>query len=306
MSVRELHFGLKESQSKQINWHSVSIKNAALKSVEKILKIIGGLNMPSEKKEQSLYQNQVFLAGELLTEFKVTERVPNYRKNLYEAMLRVRRNNGLGKEDDLPILVHKDVIAKDTFHVRDHIFLRGRLESFRVNENFRRREIYFLRGAFVEKTNRIDYSRLNIAGFLCADPIIRPLVGGSGSYNQIAELTISVTRRNPIIDPFYGTKILISDYIHAIVFNEEAEKAKEYKTGDHIEGYGRIQSRMVHGRYPVYELMLAKHTVDSSINSIEMAKKKRQENKQEKRENIPDLTNGEESAGEETKQQNEE
>ena len=179
--------------------------------------------------DQVIENNQVIMAGEIVSEFVFSHEV--FGEGFYMLEISVRRlSNSYGCDSAHDIgtahRCHPEITAGET------IAVSGQFRSYNRHEEKKNRlvlSVFVRELEFVEEEP--ESSRTNqifLEGYICKMPVYRKTPLG----REIADLLVAVNRP-------YGK----SDYIPCICWGRNARYASGFEVGAHIQLWGRIQSR---------------------------------------------------------------
>lgn len=178
--------------------------------------------------DKVIENNQVTITGTIVGEFQFSHQV--YGEGFYMVEISVSRLSSI--RDYLPVMVSERLIDVTQDLKGSVVSIIGQFRSYNRHEERHNRlmlsvfarEIEFLEQDTVEaKSNQIY-----LDGYICKEPIYRKTPLG----REIADLLIAVNRS-------YGK----SDYIPCICWGRNARYASGFQIGDHVQIWGRIQSR---------------------------------------------------------------
>ena len=196
--------------------------------------------------------NRVSLTGTVATGFSYSHEV--YGEKFYVTYLSIERLSGIA--DLIPVVVSERLLDCEKDITGKWVHVEGHYRSFNFQSKLIltvfAKKIKILKDGCLEDENEIFLN-----GFICKPTVYRktPL-----HEREIADVFIAVNRP-------YGK----SDYIPCICWGKYARLAKDYKVGDHIEIYGRIQSREYIKRYEDLKEEL-KTAYEVSAFSVRIAK----------------------------------
>lgn len=162
-------------------------------------------------------------------------------KEYYSTSLLVTRISGIA--DYLPVLIPKDMIAKNTDYVGKTIEVKGKLRSWNQKTNSSTKS-HLITAMIAEELQLLPNNHLLdpetnnyicLVGFLCKMPNYRITPSG----RKVIDLLLAVNWKDEK-----------SDYIPCICWGADAEYAAELKTGDLVELSGRLQSRKYYKKLP--------------------------------------------------------
>ena len=175
-----------------------------------------------------LENNQVTLVGEIKTEFEFSHEV--YGKKFYRFELSVERFSGT--KDVLPVVVSERLIDVTKDYRGLFMEASGQFRSYNRHEENHNRLVLsmFVRDLHIDETEQ-EVEKPNyifLDGYLCKPPVYRKTPLG----REIADLLMAVNRP-------YGK----SDYSPCICWGRNARYADGFGVGEHVQLWGRIQSR---------------------------------------------------------------
>lgn len=178
--------------------------------------------------DKVLGNNQVNVYGEVTSEFTFSHEV--YGEGFYMVHLSVRRLSNV--YDTIPLMVSERLIDVSKDYRGKFIEACGQFRSYNRHEENRNRLVLsvFVRDLRVDdeemESEKPNYIFLD--GYICKAPVYRKTPLG----REIADLLLAVNRP-------YGK----SDYIPCICWGRNARFADGFQVGEHIQLWGRIQSR---------------------------------------------------------------
>ena len=172
--------------------------------------------------------NQVTMIGEIVSEFEFSHEV--YGEGFYLVDISVSRLSD--SVDYIPLMVPERLVDVTQSYIGETISVSGQFRSYNRHEEKKNRLILsvFVRELeFVDEIeDDIKSNQIYLDGYICKEPIYRKTPLG----REIADLLVAVNRS-------YGK----SDYIPCICWGRNARYASSFEVGNHVEVYGRIQSR---------------------------------------------------------------
>ena len=166
--------------------------------------------------------------GKVATEFSFSHEV--FGEGFYMVEVEVKRLSN--SEDRIPLMISERLIDVTQDYTGEYIMVHGQFRSYNRHEENHNRLVLsmFVRDIRVddepgecEKPNHIF-----LDGYICKVPVYRKTPLG----REIADVLLAVNRP-------YGK----SDYIPCICWGRNARFADGFQVGDHIQLWGRIQSR---------------------------------------------------------------
>lgn len=178
--------------------------------------------------DKIIENNQVTIMGEVVSGFTFSHEV--FGEGFYMMEVSVRRLSN--SEDRIPVMVSERLIDVSQDYTGEFIMVNGQFRSYNRHEEQKNRLVLsvFAREA-VFTCEELDGAKTNsifLDGYICKLPIYRKTPLG----REIADLLLAVNRP-------YGK----SDYIPCICWGRNARYASEFEVGEHVQIYGRIQSR---------------------------------------------------------------
>lgn len=151
-------------------------------------------------------------------------------EKFYKFKIEIKRLSGT--YDCINILMSEKFFDDDLDLYEDsYVYVKGQFRSY---NNYSGVGNKLILSVFAKEIyNVYDEEKLNknsvaLTGFLCKDPVYRITPFG----REITDILLAVNRIHNK-----------SDYIPCIVWGRNAKEASEFKTGDKLKIYGRIQSR---------------------------------------------------------------
>ena len=181
---------------------------------------------------KELENNQVTIIGEVVSDFTYNHEI--YGEGFYMMELKVERlSNSL---DIIPVMISERLIDITKDYKGQFMEVEGQFRSYNRHDERKNKLVLsvFAREAnFVEldEENMPESNKTNsiyLDGYICKEPIYRKTPLG----REIADLLLAVNRP-------YGK----SDYIPCISWGRNARFAGNFKVGERVLVWGRIQSR---------------------------------------------------------------
>ena len=172
--------------------------------------------------------NQVTIAGEIMGGFTFSHDV--FGEGFYVMDISVGR---LSESNDIiPIMVSERLVDVKKDYTGMYAVVNGQFRSYNRHEESRNRLVLsvFAREIEIleEAADEVRPNYIFLDGFVCKPPIYRKTPLG----REIADVLLAVNRP-------YGK----SDYIPCICWGRNARYAEGFQVGEHIQIWGRIQSR---------------------------------------------------------------
>ena len=178
--------------------------------------------------DKVIENNQVTLMGEIVGEFSYSHEI--YGEGFYMVDVRVERLSD--SADLIPLMVSERLLDVTQSYVGCKIAVIGQFRSYNRHEERKNKLVLsvFAREIEImeEPTEEVRPNYIFLDGFVCKPPIYRKTPLG----REIADVLLAVNRP-------YGK----SDYIPCICWGRNARFADGFRVGEHIQIWGRIQSR---------------------------------------------------------------
>ena len=178
--------------------------------------------------DKVIENNQVTIMGEVASEFTFSHEV--FGEGFYIVEVLVRRLSN--SDDRIPLMISERLIDVTQDYRGEYIMVSGQFRSYNKHEEHKNHlvlSVFVREVAFVEE--EMDGAKTNnimLDGYICKEPIYRKTPLG----REIADLLLAVNRP-------YGK----SDYIPCICWGRNARYASNFEVGEHVQIFGRIQSR---------------------------------------------------------------
>ena len=181
---------------------------------------------------KELENNQVTIIGEVVSDFTYNHEI--YGEGFYMMELKVERLSN--SHDIIPVMISERLIDITKDYRGQFMEVEGQFRSYNRHDERKNKLVLsvFAREAnFVEldEENMPESNKTNsiyLDGYICKEPIYRKTPLG----REIADLLLAVNRP-------YGK----SDYIPCISWGRNARYAGNFKVGERVQVWGRIQSR---------------------------------------------------------------
>ena len=178
--------------------------------------------------DKIIENNQVTIMGEIVSEFKFSHEV--FGEGFYMVDVSVKRLSN--SEDTIPVMISERLIDVTEDYTGEFIMVNGQFRSYNKHDEFKNRLVLSVFAREVEFIDEeLDGAKTNnimLDGYICKLPVYRKTPLG----REIADLLIAVNRP-------YGK----SDYIPCICWGRNARFASAFEVGNHVQVFGRIQSR---------------------------------------------------------------
>ena len=178
--------------------------------------------------DKIIENNQVSVMGKIASQFTFSHQV--FGEGFYTVDLLVKRLSD--SEDLIPLMVSERLLDVTQDYEGEYIQVEGQFRSYNRHDEKKNRlvlSVFVRELSFVEEEDdSIKTNQIFLDGYICKPPVYRKTPLG----REIADLLIAVNRP-------YGK----SDYIPCICWGRNARFAEKFQVGEHIQLWGRIQSR---------------------------------------------------------------
>lgn len=186
-------------------------------------------NKTADKAGDKIFENnQVIIAGEIVSGFTFSHEV--YGEGFYMVEVAVNRLSNYA--DYIPVMVSERLIDVTENYEGQYISVVGQFRSYNRHEEKKNRLVLSVFAREIEFTGEpgedVKSNQIFLDGYICKEPIYRKTPLG----REIADLLVAVNRS-------YGK----SDYIPSICWGRNARYAAGFAVGEHVQIWGRIQSR---------------------------------------------------------------
>jgi len=178
--------------------------------------------------DKIIENNQVTIMGEIVSPFSFSHEV--FGEGFYMVDVSVKRLSN--SEDTIPVMISERLIDVTEDYTGEFIMVNGQFRSYNKHDELKNRlvlSVFAREVEFIEE--ELDGAKTNnimLDGYICKLPVYRKTPLG----REIADLLIAVNRP-------YGK----SDYIPCICWGRNARFASAFEVGNHVQVFGRIQSR---------------------------------------------------------------
>lgn len=209
--------------------------------------------------------NQVSVAGEVVSEFEFSHEV--FGEGFYCLHIQVGRLSE--SFDVIPLMISERLMDVKADYRGKYIEVLGQFRSYNRHEANRNRLVLsvFAREVNIceEEDSEVKPNHIYLDGYICKKPVYRKTPLG----REIADLLVAVNRP-------YGK----SDYIPCICWGRNARFAEKFQVGEHIQLWGRIQSREYQKKISENEVerRVAYEVSVSKLECLEEEVEKEQEN----------------------------
>lgn len=209
--------------------------------------------------EHILENNEVILVGRVISDVKFSHKV--YGEGFYTFELEVPRLSD--SFDVLPVTVSERILPAGNNIQGKILEVVGQFRSYNQYEEGRNRLVLTVFILEIKEVSEQDLAKnknyIYLNGYVCKKPIYRTTPFG----REITDILLAVNRS-------YHK----SDYIPCITWGRNARFAESLNVGDHIEVWGRIQSRLYQKKMESGE-SITKTAYEISIGKMEMATEER-------------------------------
>ena len=178
--------------------------------------------------DKIIENNQVTIVGTIVSDFTFSHEV--FGEGFYIVQVAVNRLSSTA--DCLPVMVSERLVDVRQNMTGKEIAVTGQFRSYNRHEEKKNRlvlSVFAREIEFLDPQNEEPKSnQIFLDGYICKKPIYRKTPLG----REIADLLIAVNRS-------YGK----SDYIPCICWGRNARYASGFEIGNHVQIWGRIQSR---------------------------------------------------------------
>ncbi|MCD8381088.1 MAG: single-stranded DNA-binding protein [Lachnospiraceae bacterium] len=178
--------------------------------------------------EKGLDNNQVTVTGRVVSTFTYNHEI--YGEGFYMVELCVERLSA--SSDTIPVMISERLIDVSQDYRGKLLKVQGQFRSYNRHDERKNRlvlSVFAREAEFVEQMEESSRSNaIYLDGHICKEPVYRRTPLG----REIADLLLAVNRP-------YGK----SDYIPCISWGRNARFAGNFKVGDRVAVWGRIQSR---------------------------------------------------------------
>ena len=178
--------------------------------------------------DKIIENNQVTIMGEIISTFRFSHEV--FGEGFYMVDVSVKRLSN--SEDRIPVMISERLIDVSQDYTGEFIMVCGQFRSYNRHDEQKNRlvlSVFAREVSFIEE--ELDGAKTNsivLDGYICKLPVYRKTPLG----REIADLLLAVNRP-------YGK----SDYIPCICWGRNARFASSFEVGEHVQIFGRIQSR---------------------------------------------------------------
>ena len=178
--------------------------------------------------DKIIENNQVSIMGKIISGFTFSHEV--FGEGFYMMDVSVQRLSD--SSDVVPVMVSERLIDVTQDYDGEYIQIYGQFRSYNRHEEKKNRLVLSVFAREVEfldeEVENAKTNQIFLDGYICKVPVYRKTPLG----REIADVLLAVNRP-------YGK----SDYIPCICWGRNARFADGFQVGDHIQLWGRIQSR---------------------------------------------------------------
>lgn len=202
--------------------------------------------------EHKIENNEVILIGKVVSDVKFSHKV--YGEGFYTLDLQIPR---LSQSDDvLPVTISERILPKGGNIQGKILEIQGQLRSYNQYSEGKNKLILTVFCLEVKEVTSAELAKsknhIYLNGYICKKPVYRTTPFG----REITDLHLAVNRA-------YHK----SDYIPCITWGRTARFAENLTIGEHIEVWGRIQSRTYQKKLETGET-ISKVAYEISINKL--------------------------------------
>lgn len=213
--------------------------------------------------EHTLENNEAVLIGKVVSDIRFSHKV--YGEGFYAFDIEVPRLSD--SSDILPVTISERILPSINNIQGKVLEIVGQFRSYNQYEEGKNRLILTVFALDVKEVPTQELSKnkntMYLDGYICKAPIYRTTPFG----REITDVLLAVNRS-------YHK----SDYIPCITWGRNARFAKTLEVGDHIQIWGRIQSRIYQKKLETGEVE-AKTAYEVSIGKMETVQEGQEGNK---------------------------
>lgn len=203
--------------------------------------------------EHRIENNEVILIGKVISDVKFSHKV--YGEGFYSFDLQIPRLSN--SYDVLPITISERLLPSYSNIQGKILEVEGQLRSYNQYQEGKNKLILTVFCLDMKEVPVGELSKsknhIYLNGYICKKPIYRTTPFG----REITDLHLAVNR------PYHK-----SDYIPCITWGRTARFSESLSVGDHIQVWGRIQSRMYQKKLETGETVM-KTAYEISINKLD-------------------------------------
>lgn len=215
--------------------------------------------------EHILENNEVLIIGKAVSEMRYSHKV--YGEGFYSFDLEVPRLSE--SADILPVTISERLLPSLGNIEGKTLDIVGQFRSYNQYEEGKNRLILTIFALEIKEVPEQEMQKnknyIYLNGFVCKEPVYRTTPFG----REITDILVAVNRS-------YHK----SDYIPCITWGRNARYAQNLHTGNHIQVWGRIQSRQYQKKLESGEVM-SKVAYEISISKMEIAEDNNKEIEEE-------------------------
>lgn len=173
--------------------------------------------------------NKVTIIGEIISGFIYSHEI--FGEGFYMMDVRVQRLSE--QYDTIPVTVSERLVDINEDFIGQYVRINGQYRSYNKHEERKNKLVLSVFARDIEVLEELpesgpDTNSIFLDGYICKEPIYRKTPLG----REIADLLLAVNRP-------YGK----SDYIPCICWGRNARYASNFKVGERVWLWGRVQSR---------------------------------------------------------------
>lgn len=178
--------------------------------------------------EEVITNNKVTIKGEVVSGFTFSHEI--YGEGFYMIDVRCKRLSE--SYDTIPVMVSDRLMDVEKDYSGQLVSVSGQFRSYNRHEEWKSKLILSVFARDIEFLEEVpdgsESNQIFLDGYICKEPVYRKTPLG----REIADVLMAVNRP-------YGK----SDYIPCICWGRNARYAYNFKTGERMCVWGRIQSR---------------------------------------------------------------
>ena len=178
--------------------------------------------------EKVIKNNKVTIMGEIVSGFTFSHEI--FGEGFYMMDVRCKRLSE--NFDTIPVMVSERLMDVGKDYSGQLVSINGQFRSYNRHEEQKNRLILSVFAREIEFLEEVpggfESNQIFLDGYICKEPVYRKTPLG----REIADVLLAVNRP-------YGK----SDYIPCVLWGRNARYANNFKVGEHVYAWGRIQSR---------------------------------------------------------------
>lgn len=217
--------------------------------------------------EHILENNEVVLIGKVISDIKFSHKV--YGEGFYTFEMQVPRLSN--SFDILPVTISERILPSNSNIQGKILEVTGQFRSYNQYEEGKNRLVLTVFILEVKEVSETEFAKnknyIYLNGYVCKKPVYRTTPFG----REITDLLLAINRS-------YHK----SDYIPCITWGRNARFAQSLNVGDHIQVWGRIQSRQYQKKLETGE-SITRTAYEISIGKMEGVEEDQKNGLEEKR-----------------------